>query len=96
MENEDQRWNKDFPITEEVEDFGGNKRAFFIECEEGPLGFFVRAREQSTEEGYEFGAYSETSPYSALGRVRHKMYRNLANPAHHQINRDGGWVPDAA
>ena len=28
--------------------------------------------------GYEFGAYSETSPYSALGRVRDKMSRGFA------------------
>jgi hypothetical protein len=27
---------------------------------------------------YQFGAYSETSPFSALGRVRQKMYRALA------------------
>ena len=28
--------------------------------------------------GYEFAAYSETSPYSALGRLRQKMYRGVA------------------
>jgi hypothetical protein len=37
-----------------------------IDCHETALGFTVRAREQGAEEdGYEFAAYSETSPYSA-------------------------------
>jgi hypothetical protein len=28
--------------------------------------------------GYQFAAFSETSPYSALGRLRRKMYRRMA------------------
>jgi hypothetical protein len=52
---------------------------FVIECYEGPLGYTVRASEEGSKGlGYEFGAYSETSPYRALGRVRKKMYRGLA------------------
>jgi hypothetical protein len=73
------RWEADFPIREKVEDYAGKVRGFAITCHEGGLGFTVRAKEEGAEEsGYEFAAYSETSPYSALGRVRQKMSRALA------------------
>jgi hypothetical protein len=69
----------DFPLEEQVEDFAGNLKTFVIDCHEGPLGFTVRAQEKGRAGlGYEFGAYSETSPYNALYRVRKKMYRALA------------------
>ena len=52
---------------------------FVITCHEGGLGVTVRAEEEgSAGVGYKFAAYSETSPYSALGRLRQKMYRGLA------------------
>lgn len=80
----------DFPIREEVEDYAGKARAFVITCHEGGLGFTVRAKEKEGEEtGYEFAAYSETSPYSALGRLRHKMYRALAT--RHITGSPGGY-----
>jgi len=70
---------KDFPIHEEVEDHAGRRRAFVIDCHRGGLGYTVRATEEGKDGlGYQFGAYSETSPFSALGRVRQKMYRALA------------------
>src|SRR5439155_5088400 len=66
-------------IEEEVEDHAGMTRRFLITCHEGPLGFTVRAQEQGAQgTGYEFAAYSETSPHNALGRLRQKMYRGLA------------------
>jgi hypothetical protein len=69
----------DFPIRDEVEDYAGLMRSFVINCHEGSLGFTVRAEEEGRGgSGYEFAAFSETSPYSALGRVRHKMHRGLA------------------
>ncbi|MBZ5638867.1 MAG: hypothetical protein LAO51_08950 [Acidobacteriia bacterium] len=72
-------WRSDFPIREQVEDFAGRERTFVITCHEGGLGFTVRAEEEGGQGfGYEFAAYSETSPYSALGRVRQKMHRGLA------------------
>ncbi len=72
-------WNNDFPIEEEAEDHAGSTRRFLITCQEGPLGFIVRAQEQGAQgTGYEFAAYSETSPHNALGRLRQKMYRGLA------------------
>ncbi len=68
----------DFPIREEVEDYAGRMRSFVISCHEGGLGFTVRAEEDGRHgHGYEFAAYSETSPYSALYRVRQKMRRGL-------------------
>ena len=72
-------WKADFPIHDKVEDFSGQQRSFVIHCHEGQLGYTVRASEEDTNGlGYEFAAYSETSPYSALGRVRQKMSRGLA------------------
>ena len=72
-------WQNDFPIREEFEDFSGKMRTFIIDCHETPLGYTVRAREEKSRgEGYEFGAYSETTPYSALGRLRDKARRSLA------------------
>ena len=79
MKKENYDWLDDFPLQEEVEDFSGKIRKFVIDCHETALGYTVRAREQNTEgTGYQFSAYSETSPYSALGRVRQKMFRGLA------------------
>ena len=79
MKNGSQDWNNDFPIEEEVEDHAGRTRRFLSTCHEGPLGFTVRAQEQGAQgTGYEFAAYSETSPHNALGRLRQKMYRGLA------------------
>jgi len=81
-------WQADFPIHQEFEDFSGRRRWFVITCYEGGLGFTVRASEQSpTEPGYEFAAHSETSPYSALGRVREKARRSLAT---RHISREDG------
>jgi hypothetical protein len=72
-------WHADFPIRENVEDCCGAARSFLIECHEGGLGYTVRASEEGKDGfGYEFAAFSETSPYSALGRVRQKMSRGLA------------------
>jgi hypothetical protein len=59
------------------------------------LGFTVRATEEGRKgTGYEFAAYSEMSPYSALGRVRDKMRRGLAtrhitgSPGDYQMTHD--------
>jgi len=71
LRNDGLDWQRDFPMREEVEDYAGRQRVFVITCHEGGLGFTVRATEEGREgTGYEFAAYSETSPYSALGRVR--------------------------
>ncbi len=79
MKNDKHDWKADFPMREEVEDHAGRARAFVISCHEGGLGFTVRAEEEGVRgPGYEFAAYSETSPYNALGRLRQKMCRGLA------------------
>ena len=79
MRNRGKSWEADFPIREEVEDHAGKTRTFVINCHEGGLGWTVRAQEEGRRgAGYEFAAYSETSPYSALGRLRQKMYRGVA------------------
>jgi hypothetical protein len=79
VKNDNQDRNSNFPIEEEVEDHAGRTRRFLFTCHQGPLGFTVRAQEQEAQgTGYEFAAYSETSPFHALGRLRQKMYRGLA------------------
>lgn len=79
MEKEERGWGADFPLQDKVEDFAGKTRVFVINCYEAGIGFTVRAVEQGRKgTGYEFAAYSETSPYSALGRLRQKMHRGLA------------------
>ena len=79
MRNGAESWEADFPMREEVEDHAGRTRVFVINCHEGGLGWTVRAQEEGRRgAGYEFAAYSETSPYSALGRLRQKMYRGVA------------------
>jgi len=66
-------------MREEVEDYAGRTRSFMINCHQGGLGFTVRAEEEGRRgAGYQFAAYSETSPCNALGRLRQKMYRGLA------------------
>ncbi len=82
-------WQADFPIREDVEDCCGRRRRFVIDCHEGGLGYTVRASEEGQDGlGYQFAAYSETSPYSALGRVRDKLARGLAT--RHVSTTDGG------
>ena len=72
-------YKSDFPIREEVEDFAGKLRKFIITCHETPLGFSLSAEEEGKGgNGFEFRAFSEFSPYSALGRLRQKMYRAMA------------------
>ncbi len=79
MRNGEKSWKTDFSMREEVEDHAGRTRTFVINCHEGGLGGTVRAQEDGRRgAGYEFAAYSETSPYSALGRLRQKMYRGVA------------------
>lgn len=79
MIRNEKSWATDFPLREEVEDCAGNLRSFVISCHQTELGFTVRAEEEARKGiGYEFMAYSETSPYSALSRVRQKLYRGLA------------------
>lgn len=66
-------------MDQEVEDFAGHQRRFEITCHFNGLGYSVRAVEKDRDaNGYEFAAYSETSPYDALGRVRQKIYKGLA------------------
>lgn len=89
MEIDGRDWRDDFPILEDVEDCCGSMRNFSISCHEGGLGYTVLAVEEGKEgEGYEFRAYSETSPYSALGRVRDKTQRELAR---RYVSRSSGF-----
>lgn len=89
----DSGWQSDFPIREEFEDFSGKLRTFIIDCHEGPFGYTVRAREEKPKgEGYEFAAYSETTPYSALGCLREKARRSMAT---RHLSRDRDMLHDA-
>jgi len=79
MKRDEDAWQDDFPIREEVEDARGCVRVFQITCHELALGFTLRAVEEDKDEGgYVFGAFSETSPYLALGKLRTKLRRELS------------------
>lgn len=83
-------WSADFPMQEKVEDYAGKMRNFVITCRETNLGYILRAEEQGSKgTGYQFTAYSETSPYNALSRLRQKMYRALA--MRHITGSPGGY-----
>lgn len=52
---------------------------FVITCHESRFGFTVRASEEGADHfGFQFAAFSETCPYSALGDVRKKAHRSMA------------------
>ena len=69
----------DFPLREMVEDAFGVERSFLITCHASGINFAVTAEEEDRDgSGYRFTAYSETSPYNALGPLRERMYRSLA------------------
>jgi hypothetical protein len=68
-----------FPLRDEVEDCAGQVRVFTITCHDLIAGYLVRAVEETDEPtGYEFGAYSETTPGPALYSVRRSMGRELS------------------
>jgi hypothetical protein len=70
----------DFPETESFQDCCGEVREFQLELLAMDGGFFVRATEENDggEGGYVIAAYSESSPYRALGKLREKARRHLA------------------
>lgn len=77
--DEESYWRKDFPLQQEAEDFAGRTRTFTVDCVELPMGYTVRAVENNTDHmGFLFESFSETSPYSALGKIRDKMRKALA------------------
>jgi len=65
-----------FPFEEAFEDFAGNKRTFILSCFHTGEGYVMDAKEKGKENGYEFSAYSETSP--PFGQLRKKMKRMMA------------------
>lgn len=70
---------KDFPLHDLVEDYLGNQRPFTICCHATGIGFRLIAEEDGKDGlGYQFSAYSETSPFNALFHLRGKMHRLLS------------------
>jgi len=84
--------NQDFPMRDTVEDATGNQRSFLINYREVGFGYELVAQEEGKEGmGYEFSAFSEMSPYHALGSLREKMHRSLAT--RHITRRGSRYVP---
>ena len=70
---------KDFPIIDEYHDCAGKKKVFQINNQQLPNGWFLTAIEQQSDEhGYQIEAFSETSPYLALGEIRKKIRKALS------------------
>ncbi|OHB49721.1 MAG: hypothetical protein A2Y10_06065 [Planctomycetes bacterium GWF2_41_51] len=66
--------NQVFPIIDEYHDCAGKKRVFQISSHQLPMGWHLIATEQQPDGcGYQIEAFSETSPYSALGQLRKKI-----------------------
>ena len=71
--------NQDFPIIDEYHDCAGKKKIFQINSKHLPNGWFLTAIEQHPDEhGYQIEAFSETSPYIALGEIRKKIRKALS------------------
>ena len=74
-----QEVNQGFPIIDEHCDCTGKKRVFEINSQSLPNGWLLSAIEQkSDKQGYEIEAFSETSPYFALGKIRKKIREALS------------------
>ncbi len=75
-------WRKDFPITETHLAADGREIQFLITADESPTGFVIQAEETKASRGNRFGftfrTFSPVSPYLALGDVRDKIRRRLA------------------
>jgi hypothetical protein len=80
MEALDTRIRKAFPCQEVFLDCAGTPRKFTIEMGEClSEGYLLSAREITDYPGgYEFRAFSATSPFEALGRLQLKIRRGLA------------------
>ena len=84
--------NQDFPVRDAIEDAAGKERSFLITYREVGFGYELVAQEEGKEGmGYEFSAFSETSPYHALGSLRAKMHRCLAT--RHITRRGSRYMP---
>ena len=77
--NDSPNVNQDFPIIDEYYDCAGKKKVFQINNQQLPNGWFLTAIEQQSDEhGYQIEAFSETSPYLALGQIRKKIRKALS------------------
>lgn len=68
---------KSFPKSDTFLDFEGKERTFNYSVLETGSGFVVSANEEK-ENGYEFQAFSETSPFNVLGDLRVKIRKRLS------------------
>ena len=69
----------EFPFEEIFIDHSGKPRHFNISILETTIeGYFIEAKEITKGGGYQFETYSSVSPFTALGRMRDKIRRELA------------------
>jgi len=77
--NDSPNVNQDFPIIDEYYDCAGKKKVFQINNQIVPNGWHLTATEQQPNgHGYQIEAFSETSPYTALGQIRTKIRKALS------------------
>ncbi len=69
-------------------DFEGKEREFEYLVHENDMGFMVRAKE-TNDIGYEFHAFSETNPFTALGEIRQKIRKRLST--RYLQKKEGGY-----
>lgn len=66
-----------FPTEDGFLDFEGRKRTFRYTVLEIGSGYSVKAIERK-EDGYAFSAFSEATPFAALGQLRTKIRKRLS------------------
>lgn len=71
-----------FPYKEVMEDFAGRKRTFVINVYTPPIGGYQMVAEEvvedSSDDGYVFETYSESSLTLAYGKLKGKMKKGLS------------------
>jgi hypothetical protein len=85
----------EFPKEDRFLDFEGRERVFEYMVHDVGLGYSVRAMERK-EEGYRFAAFSQSSPFPALGELRRKIRKRLSMRYLHREDGHLGLYHDEA
>ena len=73
----------DFPTEDRFLDFEGKERVFEYLILEVGSAYSVKAIEKN-DDGYRFSAFSESSPFAALGQLRQKIRKRLSTRYLHE------------
>ena len=75
LKRDNQRWEDDFPLRGEVEDFSGKTRIFVITCHEGGHGFTVRSQPATSHSQiWDIRCSMTSSAAESLGTAKQVWY----------------------